>query len=63
MAKHAGELDCTVRFALWGVEEIGLYVGIGLKEHQQTKDEMQRFMEEIAPHFEGPHNTLAAAAQ
>ena len=24
LAKHAGKLPCTLRFALWGVEEIGL---------------------------------------
>ena len=46
-----------------GVEEIGLYVNIGLKEPQQTKDEMQRFMEEIAVHFDGPHKELASVAE
>ena len=46
-----------------GVEEIGLYVNIGLKDPQQSKDEMQRFMEEVAVHFDGPHKALAAAAK
>ena len=36
-----------------GVSEIILYVNVGLKPHRQTKDEMQRFMEEVAPAFPG----------
>ena len=39
-----------------GVEEVILYFNVGLKDHQQTKDEMKRFMEEVAPHFKGAHN-------
>lgn len=46
-----------------GVEKIGLYVNIGLKDPQQTKDEMQRFMEDVAVHFDGPHKALATAAE
>ena len=34
-----------------GVEEVGLYVNVGLKSPTRTKDEMQRFMEEVAPGF------------
>ena len=34
-----------------GVAEIILYFNVGLKPHGQVKDEMQRFMEEVAPTF------------
>ena len=33
LAKYAPHLPCTIRFALWGIEEIGLY---GSKEHVKT---------------------------
>jgi alkanesulfonate monooxygenase SsuD/methylene tetrahydromethanopterin reductase-like flavin-dependent oxidoreductase (luciferase family) len=33
------------------VSEIILYFNVGLKPHGQVKDEMQRFMEEVAPAF------------
>jgi len=35
-----------------GFDEVILYVNVGLKPHQQVKDEMQRFMEEVAPAFQ-----------
>ena len=38
-----------------GFDEVILYFNVGLKDHQQTKDEMKRFMEEVAPHFKGAH--------
>lgn len=38
-----------------GVDEVILYFNVGLKDHQQTKDEMARFMAEVAPHFQGSH--------
>jgi alkanesulfonate monooxygenase SsuD/methylene tetrahydromethanopterin reductase-like flavin-dependent oxidoreductase (luciferase family) len=34
-----------------GVAEVILYVTVGLKPHQQVKDEMARFMAEVAPAF------------
>ena len=34
-----------------GVDEVILYFNVGLKDHQQTKDEMARFMNEVAPQF------------
>ena len=34
-----------------GISEVVLYFNVGLKPHQQVKDEMQRFMEEVAPSF------------
>ena len=33
-----------------GFDEVILYFNLGLKPHQQVKDEMQRFMEQVAPH-------------
>ena len=36
-----------------GVAEVILYVNVGLKPHGQVKDEMARFMAEVAPNFAG----------
>ena len=46
-----------------GLTEVILYANVGLKAHQQVKDELQRFMEQVAPAFEGKHLGRAAAAQ
>ena len=43
-----------------GVEEVILYFNVGMKNHQQTRDEMARFMAEVAPHFNGAHKKVAA---
>ncbi len=34
-----------------GFDEVILYVNVGQKPHQQVKDEMARFMAEVAPNF------------
>jgi alkanesulfonate monooxygenase SsuD/methylene tetrahydromethanopterin reductase-like flavin-dependent oxidoreductase (luciferase family) len=34
-----------------GVDEVILYFNVGLKPHGQVKDEMARFMEQVAPSF------------
>ena len=34
-----------------GFDEVILYFNVGLKPHAQVKDEMARFMTEVAPHF------------
>jgi len=34
-----------------GFDEVILYLNVGLKPHAQVKDEMARFMSEVAPHF------------
>jgi alkanesulfonate monooxygenase SsuD/methylene tetrahydromethanopterin reductase-like flavin-dependent oxidoreductase (luciferase family) len=44
-----------------GISEVILYFNYGLKSHQLVKDQMQRFMEEIAPAFDGAHTRLRAA--
>jgi alkanesulfonate monooxygenase SsuD/methylene tetrahydromethanopterin reductase-like flavin-dependent oxidoreductase (luciferase family) len=43
-----------------GISEVILYVNVGLKPHAQVKDEMARFMAEVAPAFEGAHARPAA---
>jgi hypothetical protein len=46
-----------------GFDEIILYANVGLKPHTQVKEEMARFMEEVAPAFEGSHKKARAAAE
>jgi alkanesulfonate monooxygenase SsuD/methylene tetrahydromethanopterin reductase-like flavin-dependent oxidoreductase (luciferase family) len=43
-----------------GFSEVILYFNVGLKPHMQVKEEMDRFMREVAPAFEGPHKQRAA---
>jgi alkanesulfonate monooxygenase SsuD/methylene tetrahydromethanopterin reductase-like flavin-dependent oxidoreductase (luciferase family) len=43
-----------------GYDEVILYANVGLKPHAQVKDEMARFMAEVAPAFAGSHATSAA---
>src|SRR5262245_48748128 len=43
-----------------GFVEVILYFNVGLKPHAQVKDEMARFMAEVAPAFEGAHRAQAA---
>ncbi len=43
-----------------GFSEVILYFNVGLKPHAQVKDEMDRFMREVAPAFEGAHKERAA---
>jgi hypothetical protein len=38
-----------------GFAEVILYFNVGLKPHAQVKEEMHRFMTEVAPAFEGAH--------
>ena len=38
-----------------GFEEVILYFNVGLKPHAQVREEMHRFMAEVAPAFEGAH--------
>jgi len=44
-----------------GITEVILYFNYGLKSHQLVKEQMQRFMQDIAPAFDGAHMKLAAA--
>jgi len=43
-----------------GIAEVILYFNVGMKPHQQVKDEMARFMAEVAPAFEGAHKRRVA---
>jgi alkanesulfonate monooxygenase SsuD/methylene tetrahydromethanopterin reductase-like flavin-dependent oxidoreductase (luciferase family) len=45
--------DTLAKVAAAGVAEVILYVNVGLKPHAQVKDEMARFMAEVAPAFAG----------
>ena len=44
-----------------GIGEVILYFNYGLKPHAMVKDQMQRFMQDIAPAFDGAHRRLHAA--
>jgi alkanesulfonate monooxygenase SsuD/methylene tetrahydromethanopterin reductase-like flavin-dependent oxidoreductase (luciferase family) len=44
-------IDSLKKVEAAGVAEVILYVTVGLKPHQQVKDEMARFMAEVAPVF------------
>ena len=45
--------DALTKVAAAGIDEVILYVNVGLKPHAQVKDEMARFMAEVAPGFAG----------
>jgi alkanesulfonate monooxygenase SsuD/methylene tetrahydromethanopterin reductase-like flavin-dependent oxidoreductase (luciferase family) len=38
-----------------GIDEVILYFNVGNKPHALVKEQMHRFMEEVAPHFQGSH--------
>jgi len=42
-----------------GIAEVILYANVGLKPHNQVKDEMSRFMSEVAPAFAGVRKEAA----
>lgn len=44
-----------------GIAEVVLYFNYGLKPHGMVKDQMARFMEDIAPHFAGGAERIAGA--
>ncbi len=43
-----------------GFTEVILYFNVGLKPHAQVKEEMDRFMREVAPAFAGRRSRAAA---
>jgi len=47
----AGMTTTLKRVQAAGFSEVILYFNVGLKPHSQVKDEMARFMEEVAPQF------------
>jgi alkanesulfonate monooxygenase SsuD/methylene tetrahydromethanopterin reductase-like flavin-dependent oxidoreductase (luciferase family) len=46
-------IDILKQVEAAGFDEVILYVNVGLKPHPQVKDEMARFMAEVAPTFAG----------
>jgi len=44
-----------------GFSEVILYFNVGMKPHAMVKEEMDRFMREVAPAFEGKHKERRAA--
>ena len=56
-------IDTVAKADQAGFSEIILYFNLGLKPHNQVLDEMQRFMEEVAPTFDGDHKPAHAAAE
>jgi hypothetical protein len=44
-------VDVLKKVQAAGFDEVILYCNVGLKPHAQVKDEMARFMQQVAPHF------------
>src|SRR5262249_1791235 len=53
-------MDTLKKVEAAGFSEVILYFNVGLKPHNQVKDEMDRFMREVAPAFDGAHKQRAA---
>ena len=53
-------IDTLKKVEAAGFHEVILYFNVGLKPHAQVKDEMARFMAEVAPVFDGAHKRRAA---
>src|SRR5215510_4928191 len=50
-------IDTLKKAEAAGISEVILYVNVGLKPHVQVKEEMARFMTEVAPEFARAHPT------
>lgn len=46
-----------------GISEVILYFNYGMKPHAMVKEQMARFMADIAPHFEGAHKQIREEGQ
>jgi alkanesulfonate monooxygenase SsuD/methylene tetrahydromethanopterin reductase-like flavin-dependent oxidoreductase (luciferase family) len=53
-------IDVLKRVEAAGIAEVILYFNVGMKPHGQVKEEMDRFMREVAPAFDGAHQRGAA---
>jgi alkanesulfonate monooxygenase SsuD/methylene tetrahydromethanopterin reductase-like flavin-dependent oxidoreductase (luciferase family) len=60
IGNSAGITETLKKVEAAGFSEVILYVNVGLKPHTQVKEEMDRFMREVAPAFEGAHKKRAA---
>ena len=61
LGKPAAITETLKKVEAAGFDEVILYFNVGLKPHAQVKDEMARFMAEVAPAFEGKHKQRRAA--
>jgi hypothetical protein len=48
-------VDTLKKVEASGIDEVILYFNVGNKPHALVKEQMNRFMKEIAPHFQGKH--------
>ena len=55
-------VDTLKKVEASGIAEVILYFNVGNKPHSLVKEQMHRFMKEIAPHFEGKHIARMKAA-
>ena len=53
-------IDTLKKVEAAGIAEVILYFNVGAKPHAMVKEQMAKFMAEIAPAFEGAHTPLAA---
>jgi len=60
LGSPARMIDTLKKVEAAGFSEVILYFNVGLKPHAQVKEEMDRFMREVAPAFEGAHKQRAA---
>ncbi len=52
-------VDTLKRVEEAGLSEVILYFNVGNKPHERVKEQMHRFIEDVAPHFEGGHRAAA----
>jgi alkanesulfonate monooxygenase SsuD/methylene tetrahydromethanopterin reductase-like flavin-dependent oxidoreductase (luciferase family) len=60
LGSSARIIDSLKKIEAAGLSEVILYFNVGLKAHNKVKDEMARFMAEVAPAFAGARKEAAA---
>jgi hypothetical protein len=60
LGSSARIVDTLKKVEAAGFSEVILYFNVGMKPHSQVKDEMARFMAEVAPAFAGAGKEVAA---
>src|SRR5262245_30019327 len=61
LGASASITDTLKKVEAAGFSEVILYFNVGMKPHAMVKEEMDRFMREVAPNFEGEHKLRRAA--
>jgi len=61
LGNSQGITDTLKKVEAAGYSEVILYFNVGLKPHPQVKEEMDRFMREVAVNFQGKHKQRRAA--